>query len=89
MPTTLYYSAYNDDAGRRTPVTLIADYDLDDDSWNDSLAEQCAADWHSNHDGFEARWPRVFALYRDRTGPAFARFTVGREYEPQFNATPA
>ncbi len=89
MPTTLYYSAYDYDSEHRTSVTLIYDYDLNDDSWNDSIAEQCADDWHDNHDGWEASWPRVFALYRDKTSPAFARFEVCREYEPIFTATPA
>jgi hypothetical protein len=86
MPTTLYYNEDGDDEGRRHQVTLIADYDLDDDTWNDSIAEQCAEDWHSNHDGWEASWPRVFSLYRQKTGPSFARFEVERETVPQFNA---
>ena len=87
MPTTLYYNPRGDDTGHRHQVTLIADYDLNDDSWNDSIAEQCAADWHDNKDGWEGEWPRVFSLYRDKTGPAFARFEVGREYTPEFSAT--
>jgi hypothetical protein len=89
MPTTIFYNAYDDDTAHRHQVTLIADYDLDDDSWNDDLAERCADDWHSNHDGWEASWPRTFVLFRDKTGPAFARFTVDREYAPQFSATKA
>jgi len=87
MPTTLYYNPRGDDTGHRHQVTLIADYDLDDDSWNDSLAEQCAEDWHNNKDGWEGDWPRVFSLYRAKTGPAFARYEVEVETVPQFNAT--
>lgn len=86
MPTTLYYSATDDEKATRHELTILPDYDLDDDTWNDSIAEQCAEDWHNNHDGFEAAWPRVFALYRDKKGPAFARFEVELETVPQFNA---
>lgn len=89
MSTTLYYNAYGDEVGSRHQITLIADYDLGDDSWDDSIAEQCAEDWHNNHDGFEARWPRVFALYKDKVGPPFAKFSVDRETVPQFNAIKA
>lgn len=88
MPTTLYYTTHDDDHAHRYQVTLIADYDLTDDTWSDSIAEQCADDWHCNHDGWEASWPRVFSLYRDKTGPSFASFTIEREYEPCFSATP-
>ena len=87
MTTTLYYSPHGDDTYHRHEVTVDGDYDLSDDTWNDSLAEQCAKDWHSNCDGWEGVWPRVFALYRDTTGPAFARFQVDREYEPSFSAS--
>jgi hypothetical protein len=87
MPTTLYYNPQGDDNGHRHQVTLMADYDLSDDTWNDSIAEQCAHDWHTNKDGFEGEWPRVFSLYRHKTGPAFARLEVSLEYEPTFSAT--
>lgn len=89
MPTIVYYNAYGDgdEESHRHQLTMIADYDLDDDTWNDSIAEQCADDWHDNHDGWEASWPRVFAIFSDKKGPAFARFEINREYEPTFSAT--
>ena len=87
MPTTLYYNPRGDDTGHRHQVTLIADYELNDDSWDEELAEQCAKDWHDQKDGWEGEWPRVFSLYREKTGPAFACFQVDREYEPRFSAT--
>ena len=87
MPTTLYYNPRGDDTGHRHTVTLEADYDLNDGTWNDSVAEQCAEDWHTNKDGWEGDWPRLFSLYRDKTGPAFARFEVDRECVPQFSAS--
>jgi hypothetical protein len=90
MSTTLHYSATADEGAHRYQVTLDADYELEDDGiWNDSIAEQCAHDWHNNYDGWEAYWPRVFVLYKGKTGPAFAKFEVDRETIPQFNATPA
>lgn len=89
MSTTLFYSAHEGEDAHRYTVTLIADYDLRDDTWNDSIAEQCAEDWHRNYDGWEAQWPRVFTLFKNKTGPAFAKFEVDRETVPQFNATAA
>lgn len=89
MNTTLYYNAYGDESGHRHKVTLMGNYDPADSDWHAYIAEQCAEDWHSNHDGFEARWPRVFVLYADKDGPHFARFEVDRETVPQFNASAA
>jgi hypothetical protein len=92
MTTTLFYSsAARGDAsgdGYCHQVTLEATYDLTDDTWLDSIAEQCADDWHSNHDGWEASWPRVFALYASKEGPAIAHMEVERETVAQFMATP-
>lgn len=87
MPTTLYYNPRGDDTGYRHLLTLVGDYDLADDDTHEDIAEMCAQDWHTEKDGWEGEWPRVFSLYRDKTGPAFARFEVQREYEPQFSAT--
>lgn len=87
MPTTLYYNPRGDDTGHRHQVTLIADYDLADDSWHDSIAEECAKDWYDNKDGWEGKWPRIFSLYRHKEGPAFARFEVTLEHEPAFVTT--
>lgn len=50
-------------------------------------AEIAAEDYHGNHDGWEARWPRTFVLFDSPDGPEVARFTVEREYDPQFYAT--
>ena len=87
MPTTIYYSAYESERTRHQ-VTLACEYDLSEASDIEQIAELCADDWHDNHDGFEAKWPRVFAIFIDKTGPCFARFEVVREYEPTFCATP-
>lgn len=86
MTTTVFYTATDDDGAYRYLVTLDADYDLEAGTWNDSIAEQCADDWHGNHDGWEASWPRIFTLYATKEGPALARFEIEREAVPQFNA---
>jgi hypothetical protein len=90
MPTVVFYSPYGDhgEGDCRHSISLVADYDLRDGSWNDSIIEQCAADWFSNHGGFEASWPRVFTLYADKRGPALARMVVSVEPEPAFHAQP-
>lgn len=54
----------------------------------DDMAVDAAEDYHSNHDGWEARWPLTFAIYETEYGPEVGRFTVEREYEPQFSASP-
>lgn len=54
----------------------------------ENQAVDAAEDYHSNHDGWEARWPLTFAIYETEDGPEVGRFTVEREYEPQFNASP-
>jgi hypothetical protein len=53
---------------------------------HEHLAEKCADDFHSEHDGWEANWPLRITLYATKTGPAVATFEVEREYEPRFNA---
>ena len=88
MTTTIYYNPQGDDTGYRYKVTPLVDYDLSDAIDVAHLAEQCADDWHTNNDGFERAWPRVFSLYVDKSGPAIARFEIDREYEPTFNAVP-
>lgn len=86
MPTTLYYNPRGDDTGHRHQANLDGDYDIEDEYNCEVAAELCAKHWHDERDGLEGEWPRVFSLYRDKTGPAFARFEVQREYEPQFSA---
>lgn len=51
------------------------------------IAEQCAEDFHSNHDGWEVVWPREFVLYETEDGPTLARFEVDMEARPEFSAS--
>ena len=88
--TTVYYCAYDDESGNRYRLTLdasYATYDLTDEDDQADIAVECAADWHSNHDGWEANWPRVFVLYAGKESPALARLEVDRESVPSFSAT--
>lgn len=87
----VYYSARDD--GHRFMLDLDGSYTLMDaeDASIDELgdvAELCADDWHSNHDGWEAQWPRKFTLYAGKEGPALAEFEVDREHVPSFSASP-
>ena len=51
-------------------------------------AQECAEDYHHNHDGWELQsWPYTFALRAKEDGPIVARFAVDRESEPRFSAT--
>lgn len=71
------------------------EYALDDfynieSNWNENqgeyLAEDCAEDYHSNHDGWEAYWPLTITLAReDET--IIGTFSVEREHKPEFFAT--
>lgn len=50
------------------------------------IAEDCAEDYHSNHDGWEARWPLTFTIAtEDET--ILGTFEVEREARPQFYAS--
>lgn len=60
-------------------------------SWDEIdrlVAQECADDYHHNHDGWECQsWPYTFALRESEDGPIVARFTVDREAVPSFTAT--
>lgn len=47
------------------------------------MAEACAEDYHSNHDGWEASWPVELRLYED--GTEVARLIVECEHQPAFS----
>lgn len=50
------------------------------------VAEDCAEDYHYNHDGWEDRWPLDFELW-NHEGKFLGKFEVNREAVPEFNAT--
>lgn len=53
------------------------------------VAEKCADDFHSNHDGWECSWPRTFTLHETEDGPVVATFEIEREAVPLFIARAA
>lgn len=50
----------------------------------DLIADELAADYHDNHDGWEASWPLELRIYSD--GQEVARFEVEKEIVPHFSA---
>lgn len=51
------------------------------------LAEECAADYHRNHDGWEAEFPIEIYIFKKETDTeCFRAFSVDREHEPRFSA---
>lgn len=75
----------------------IADRGLDfedsyvyDTNWDpehdlDYIVEECAADFHSNYDGWECEWPLTLNVWNE-AGKLLGSFTVERECEPIFSA---
>jgi hypothetical protein len=85
---SIYYTAR--DGGSRyelvSPHAAYMDGDCADDADLEFLAEEAAADFHSEHDGWESTWPLTITLYDGKDGPELGRFTVEREYQPAFSA---
>ena len=81
--TTVWYSVSDDDC--RWELTVKGAWDMNDEFDAESVAEECAEDFHSNHDGWEYRWPLTIKLWadEDRT-PALAIVDVERDMEPVF-----
>ena len=59
-------------------------WDPEDDP--EMVAEDCAEDYHAQHDGWEAHWPVDITLLRD-DGSVIATCEVDRESVPSFSAT--
>jgi hypothetical protein len=79
----VYYSVPEHDAETR--------YRIAETTWNfddpDYLAEECAENYHHEHDGWEADWPLTFVLYETKDGPERARMSVDCKPVPWFTAT--
>lgn len=50
-----------------------------------SIAEECAEDFHSNHDGWDNRWPVIFILANEEDN-ILGKFEIERRSEPVFIA---
>lgn len=79
----VYYSVPEHDAETRHRISETT-WNFDDP---DCLAEECAEDYHHEHDGWEATWPLTFILYETKDGPERARMSVDCETVPSFTAT--
>jgi len=70
-------------------ATSLPDPDDDFEDWElESLADDAAEDYHSEHDGWETAWPIEFHLFADKEGKhLLGSFTVERDFEPVFSST--
>lgn len=57
-----------------------------DEGCLDWLAEECAEDYHSHHDGWESSWPLDFFIF-DLEGKLLGTVEVERETVPNFVGT--
>jgi hypothetical protein len=84
---SIYYTARPDGYRYQLPGPHAKwDADCESDADLEFLAEEAAADFHSEHDGWERQWPLTITLYDGKEGAALGSFTVEREYEPSFSA---
>lgn len=77
---TFYYSTPETGDG---PWQFESMWDRDDLRF---VAESAAEDYYDNHDGWEASWPKVFAIHESADGPVVALFEVHRDFSPTFSA---
>ncbi|MDX7989189.1 hypothetical protein FE392_18050 [Xenorhabdus sp. 12] len=63
-------------------------FELENTGWEGYpryLAEECAEDYYSNHDGWERNWPITIHVFSD--GNHIGEFSVELESEPVFSAS--
>lgn len=77
------YSVDNNKDKHTLYTSHVTSYQLD---CLESVAEECAEDYESNHDGWEDSWPIELSLF-DENDELMGRFRVDREYNPVFSAT--
>lgn len=77
------YYVDGDDFENAYEISLAFQYD-DDEA--DDVAEECAEDYHGNHDGWEHSWPADFYIY-SMEGKLLGVFEVDRQSTPVFYAT--
>lgn len=85
--TVIWYSSSDEDGPTRYQLTLRGPYNITRPIEQSDIAQQCADDFHHNHDGWECHWPRDITLYATEDGPPLASFEVDREAVPLFYAT--
>ena len=61
-----------------------------DTTWSDEfphrVAEDCADDYHSNHDGWECSWPIELVVLSQFANEPLGTFEIDRETTPVFYA---
>ena len=62
--------------------TLNTTWDTEDLAW---IAEECADDYHTDHDGWESSWPITFVIWGEQ-GQELGSCEVERDTEPVFRA---
>ncbi|MCP4526758.1 MAG: hypothetical protein GY833_12750 [Aestuariibacter sp.] len=75
---------YNDKPDHEPDDSFLTHWDIEE--YPQYVAEAAAEHYHDN-DGHEASWPCTVQIF-DATGVSRGIFTVEREYEPIFSATP-
>jgi hypothetical protein len=76
----IWYSANG--SPTRLPLEVVGDVHRPREQT--TMAELCAQDFYSEHDGWEVSWPTEIKLYESHDGPALATLEVGIEMEPRF-----
>lgn len=84
MKQVIWYSSSDCEEPSRYELALPRGYHIMNKTDQGKLAELCADDFHSNHDGWESRWPRDITIYETEEGPPIASFEVDREAIPHF-----
>lgn len=82
MLVRYYPVEYSPDIAFEHAIEFKSQWDLESSEW---LAEDCANDYHSNHDGWESQWPLTLRIW-DEKGVVLGDWTVDRDYDPVFNA---
>lgn len=82
MKIRYYPIEYDPNATFDDAYECETDHDTEFDDW---MAEDCASDYHSRHDGWESRWPIRFRIWME-SGEVLGDYHVEREHEPVFRA---
>lgn len=83
---TIWYSAESYGEASRYALEIPDTFSTARPLEQEMIARMCADDLHSNHDGWELRWPIEFRLYETEDGQEIARLEVDRDFDPVFTA---
>jgi hypothetical protein len=83
MKTKVHYAVEDHGMTFEDSWSIDTVWDLDDAL--DYIAEECAENYHSEHDGWESHWPVTFVMW-DAQGKELGTCEVYRDAEPVFRA---